>query len=102
MGYYTHFKIRATNPEAIRVLRKPDSYAEMAFDEDGDTVDSCKWYEHEEEIIEFSKLYPDVLFTLNGEGEESGDIWTKYFLNGKMQYERATIVINPFDPTKLK
>jgi len=45
---------------------------------------------------------PRVLLTLNGEGEESGDIWVKYYLNGKMQYEHSKIVLGPFDPSKLK
>ena len=45
---------------------------------DGETSDSCKWYEHEEDLKPLSKKFPDVMFTLFGEGEESGDIWRKY------------------------
>lgn len=64
-------------------------------------AEKCKWYEHEEDMRRFSKLYPFILFELSGEGEESGDIWRKYFLNGKMQYCKSKIEFEPFDETKL-
>ncbi len=49
-----------------------------------------------------SKHFAEVVFSLSGEGEESGDIWTKYFLNGKMQIEKAEVRVAPFDKSKLK
>jgi hypothetical protein len=61
----------------------------------------CKWYEHEDDMRKFSQLYPFILFEFSGEGEESGDIWKKYFLNGKMQICSARIEFEPFDETKL-
>lgn len=64
--------------------------------------DSCKWYEHEEDMRRVSKVFPSVLFTLRGEGEESGDIWVKYFKDGKMQVAKAEIKLGPFDPSQLK
>jgi len=64
--------------------------------------DNIKWYDHDLHMRQVSLAFPGVLLTLNGEGEESGDIWVKYYLNGKMQYERAKIVLGPFDPSKLK
>lgn len=64
--------------------------------------DACKWYEHEEEMKELSKLFPDTLFKLHGEGEENVDIWDKYFLDGKMQECYAKLTIDPFDKDKLK
>jgi hypothetical protein len=38
---------------------------------------------------------------LSGEGEESGDIWKMYALNGKYQMEKAVITIGAFDVNKL-
>lgn len=64
--------------------------------------DATKWYEHENHMRKISLQYPDVIFELKGEGEESGDIWVKYFVNGKMQVCNATIVFEPFDEKKLK
>jgi hypothetical protein len=61
----------------------------------------CKWYEHEDDMRRFSKLYPHILFELSGEGEESGDLWKKYFLNGKMQYCKVKMEFEPFDESKL-
>lgn len=67
----------------------------------GEPAESCKWYEHETDMRKMSEDIKHVLFTLHGEGEESGDIWTAYFLNGKMQKEKAMIQIAPFDKKKL-
>jgi hypothetical protein len=70
--------------------------------EDGSGNNSGKWYSCDHDMIAVSLEIPNVLFTLHGEGEESGDIWDAYFLNGKMQKEKARIVIDPFDAKKLK
>lgn len=75
------------------------SGAVYALSLEGD--DECKWYEHEKEMRDLSKVFPDVVFKLHGEGEENGDIWDKYFMNGKMQYCPAQISLPPFDKTKL-
>lgn len=63
--------------------------------------DECGWDEHEKEMCDLSKVFTDVVFKLHGEGEENGDIWDKYFMNGKMQYCPAQISLPPFDKTKL-
>jgi len=64
--------------------------------------DETKWYEHEADMKKISKEYPDVIFELSGEGEESGDVWKKYFVNGKMQVCKAILVFDEFDKSKLK
>ena len=63
--------------------------------------EQCKWYEHTEDMCRLSKEYPNVLFTLTGNGEESEDMWVKYFMNGKVQVENAVITYGKFDPKKL-
>jgi hypothetical protein len=64
--------------------------------------DSVKWYDHETDMKRLSERFPDVLFTLKGEGEEAGDVWVKYFKGGKMQTSKAEIKLDTFDPKKLK
>jgi len=80
------------DPETLVTLKLKENF----FNE------SCKWYDHEINMRSISKDYPDTIFILEGEGEEAGDIWIKYFLNGKMQVAKAKITFEEFDPKKLK
>lgn len=105
MGYYTEYSLAVSGKDELDIiddLRKRYESAAFAFDEDGAPQDSCKWYDHETDMKYFSSLHPDLLFTLTGDGEESGDIWVKYFKNGKMQLCKAKIVLDPFDESQLK
>ena len=63
--------------------------------------DECKWYEHTEDMRKISEKYQNVIFSLYGNGEEDGDMWVKYFMNGKVQTEEAVITYADFDPKKL-
>jgi len=108
MGYYTRFNLlMIQNPfiedgKIIADLRSNNDCAERALDEFGNAEEAVKWYEHEKEMKQFSKKYPNTIFCLHGEGEESEDIWNKYFCNGKVQVCRAKIVFDPFNEKKLK
>ena len=64
-------------------------------------IEACKWYDHETDMRKFSKKYKDVVFTLSGEGEESGDLWIKYFKNGKMQVSKARIEYDSYNESLL-
>lgn len=117
MGYQTHFSLkvdllvagkiaqlvdRAPLDAVIKNLLEMCEEAKYALDEDGNgTGEGSKWYEHQAEMREFSKLHPSVLFTLHGEGEENDDMWDEYYLNGKLQVAKAKIQIAPFDPKLL-
>jgi hypothetical protein len=48
-----------------------------------------------------SKHYPDLVFKLSGEGEESGDVWVEYYKNGKMQRCSTKITFDEYDESKL-
>jgi len=97
MGYYTNHKIIIENDENETILNELiEIVGYDPFDDD------CKWYEEPNDMKLISKRYPNVLFTLNGEGEESFDIWVKYYKNGKCQECIAELTFDKFDESKLK
>ena len=104
MGYYTAYNLVIQNGDdsLIETFRKENENANYALNEDGDTLEYCKWYNHEEDLKNFSAKYPEVVFILEGDGEESGDMWKKYFQNGKCQTANAHITFEEFNPDKLR
>jgi hypothetical protein len=111
MGYRTRynleiFKNKSDASEAevkeklLKLLANYD-VLDYAIDEDLDGCDSVKWYEHNNNMKEISKELKDVVLKLRGVGGENGDIWDKYYLNGKVQKCNAEIVIPEFDEGKL-
>lgn len=44
---------------------------------------SGKWYDHHDDMLKISSQFPEVLFMLEGNGEENDDIWESEYLNGK-------------------
>ena len=101
MSYYTTYTLSTTKgydnqKEIEEKLQEISGYSiEFGWN------DSCKWYDHEKHMKLLSQIYPETTFLLDGEGEESGDIWRKYFKNGKMQACKAEIVFPAFDESKL-
>lgn len=78
-----------------------DNLAGTVYALELESDDECKWYDHEKEIKELSRKFPEIIFKLHGEGEENGDVWDKYFRDGKMQVCNAEMSIPPFDESKL-
>lgn len=72
-----------------------------AITQTGEFANLAKWYDWQKDVAALSAQVPGVLFTLNGKGEENGDIWRAYFLDGKVQVANAQIVIADFDESKL-
>jgi hypothetical protein len=90
-----------TLDEWVAKLITEDEDADYALEPDGNTKESCKWYDWQKSLIAFSVATPGVLFTLDGEGEESGDIWKAYALDGKIQIAKAEIIIAGFNEAAL-
>lgn len=106
MGYYTLYTLEllnATEEEEKRIAYEIG--ARIGYYGIGKEVADClledlsgdmhKWYENEEDMLEISALYPDIGFTLYGEGENSDDKWVKYFREGKSYYAEAVITYPP-------
>lgn len=113
MGYETQFRIQVS-PDygplsqfgasaVIAALRANNDTAFFAIDADGEPSNSAKWYEWERELRDFSTAYPSKLFTVDGEGEEQGDVWRAYIQDGKSVVHRPEAWTPPaFDPSALR
>ena len=110
MGYYTNYTLTVIEEGDERIDEITEAMQEFEpkygegwlFDVYCGDADNSKWYEHEEEMRTFSSMFPTAVFKLGGEGEEPGDLWKKYFKNGKMQECLAEITFPPYDESKLE
>ena len=112
MGYYSQFDIETkpmmdeeTEKKAVIDLWKiydPKNeyrYQEILNSEAGNSkstfwyfcMEPMKWYEMKEDMTALSKLYPDYLFKVNRNGEESCDFSDDYFKNGRHQHCVGTL-----------
>lgn len=99
MGYYTFHTLEVSEghiQEHVDQLGSISHYGEDMFE--GEQV---KWYDREKDMRAHSSNWPELMFTLKGEGEESGDIWIEYYKAGKMQRCEAKITFDEFDENKL-
>ena len=96
MGYYTRYELTVEDCE------RHEKEIELIAGYSGLFDDELKWYEHESNMREHSLNHPNVLFRLDGEGEESGDIWIEYYKNGKMQKTKAKLMFDDFREELLK
>ena len=115
MGYYTYYTLDVCKYENNQIGLEPDrpvldevvkalkesGVVGYAFYEDLSPRDAVKWYEHDEDMLNVSEKFPELIFCLGGEGEESADMWQKFYHNGCMQECQAEVVFPPFDPFKL-
>lgn len=65
MGYYTKYTLYV-KMDIFEHLTEENENASYALNTD----EGVKWYDHERELREFSKKYPDELFVLEGHGEK--------------------------------
>ena len=111
MGYYTKFELKASDKSVLKEIfckhEEDNSLLSNMYEADliNDGVKiiaHCKWYEHDSDMKKVSEQFPDVLFTLDGFGSNSGDIWRRYYKNGLMQEAGVKICYEEFNPDKLK
>ena len=110
MGSYTNYELDIKDPH--NRVNEMVEYAKKTWEEDyygiaflianSHMEDSCKWYNHVDDMCKLSKAFPEARFQLFGEGEEAGDIWHEYYLDGKYQICRAKMEFDEFDENKLE
>ena len=96
MGYYTAHELEIVEGNDFETNYEAEISSDSVYSDCFE--ESIKWYDHQKEIIAFSKKHPKTLFKLSGEGEENGDMWEEYYKNGlthrivgKMVFEEFNI-----------
>lgn len=101
MGYYTLHRLEIIEGND-HITDYEKEIGELSDYRTSTFKDSIKWYDHKEHMLSYSKFHPKTLFKLFGEGEESGDLWQEYYLNGKMQRIVGRIIFDEYDKSKLE
>lgn len=101
MGYYTDYELDVTGPEvALKEFEEtamvgrtetPSGIPYIDFIENTDRI-NAKWYQCEKEMVELSKMFPELLFSIEAAGEESGDLWRAWARNGKFKRVEPNMV----------
>ena len=120
MGYYSSYYLTIKNPKNLSLDKGIGRETELAiakklceisdwfdpsdFDENIEkseyplieliSSDMNKWYDHYDEMIILSKEFPSLYFELEGQGEDSGDLWREYFHNGEGMHSDAQITFD--------
>jgi hypothetical protein len=115
MGYYTRYELEITvygrgyeadGKEIEKVIKALKAYPfENGWAAD-DLVrlalngysEPTKGYEFASALTAVSASFPDLLFELQGQGENMGDVWVEYFRAGKWQ--KHTWQTPPLDESK--
>jgi len=112
MGYDTSFKIALIGnedlsivDEVVKSLRLHTPYklwnTKNKWAPDRITTDNCSWTHHTRDMKLISTLFPLITFEVEGSGEEQGDVWKEYFLNGKTARYEAVITIPEYNSDDL-
>lgn len=101
MGYYTRYKL-GTEIDGGSVVDHENGISALAGYGNLFNDETYKWYDHEENMRQYSTIYPKTLFILEGEGEKPGDLWVEYYKNGRRQLCKGVITYDPYDESKLK
>lgn len=55
-----------------------------------DPEDHFKWYDADRDMLELSKIFPDIIFRLRGQGDDSDDKWETYYNDGRLHTYNIT------------
>lgn len=108
MGYYTAYTVTVLNHNDKTRVTDEKTLCELGtalveisdwFDnnekgwsiEDIVSSEMMKWYDSDTDMRSLSKQFPDYIFVLDGQGEESLDIWRSVFHNNSQAYYTAEL-----------
>ena len=112
MGYYTHYHLEVMEKNEHNGLSEPvenvvkeikrvlteilGGDADYAYDIEDmlEGTAEMKWYNHTENMKALAKAFPNIYFTLEGEGEDREDYWVKQFHDDEY-YESYAEIIEP-------
>jgi len=112
MGYYTNYTLNADgfdDKEAAEFfefkLLKLSQYSgwEVNIEKtvSGYSVEAAindvKWYDWQSNLEQLTEQYPQITITVDGVGEEPGDIWRARVQNGETKRAKATISFPELD-----
>ena len=102
MGYYTNYSLTLLSEVDEKMLPAiQKEIEEMNVFEDCTGRDwhvyEIKWYDHDQDMAILSKKFPNVVFELYGQGEDSEDMWYAYYKNGFVQDCPAKITFDPYN-----
>lgn len=86
MGYYTYFsinKVKGSDKDMDNLVKDIDAKTGLRFSDDN--CQEAKWGDYEEDCLKLSKKYPNLVFQLDGDGENSDDLWAERFHNGNCE-----------------
>lgn len=91
MGYYTNYHITS--------IEDPNNEFNSFLQELADIVNEDelaygsyygKWYDWQEDTLKVSKNHPNLFFLIEGDGEESEDLWRFYCQGEKSCFQEIT------------
>ena len=97
MGYFTTFAVTAQENgkeidfsdimkhELAKITQEIDS---TDIDELADGCFNSKWYSYDSDVKLLSEKFPNIVFTVDGQGEDSDDFWKHYFLTEKANLQK--------------
>ena len=95
MGYYTTYtlnKISGSDGDFDALVK--DIRVKSGVDFSSHNVQEAKWSRHDDDMHELSRKYPDLVVQLDGDGQDSDDLWATRYRDGES--ESVGAVLPPF------
>lgn len=98
MGYNTQYTL-TTNDEDEQGHRERLAETIGCNVDDLAGEDNQTWYDHDNDMLAYSRLHPTTTFRLEGEGDAHLDVWVAWYCNGQMQrWEVEQSLPDGFEP----